>query len=140
MTDGIEHFADLLVVSFVKRDFIPAVFVGGFEFLDGCGRGFEAVFKTHTAPQFERAIETEFSAGHIKLIADCAKLLVPGRSRLVLTAYAIRASALSLDCLVRETLGGRPGVQSVGELALAEEWGDRLIGTSLYVRFEGLDG
>jgi anti-sigma B factor antagonist len=28
----------------------------------------------HTAPQFERAIETEFSAGHLRLIADCAKL------------------------------------------------------------------
>jgi anti-sigma B factor antagonist len=34
----------------------------------------EGYLDAHTAPQFERAIETEFSAGHIKLIADCAKL------------------------------------------------------------------
>ena len=34
----------------------------------------EGYLDAHTAPQFERAIETEFSAGHTKLIADCAKL------------------------------------------------------------------
>ncbi|MCC6538113.1 MAG: STAS domain-containing protein [Bryobacterales bacterium] len=28
----------------------------------------------HTAPQFERAIEAEFSGGHTRLIADCAGL------------------------------------------------------------------
>ncbi|MBM3794487.1 MAG: STAS domain-containing protein [Acidobacteria bacterium] len=28
----------------------------------------------HTAPQFERAIEVEFSGGHTKMIADCAGL------------------------------------------------------------------
>ena len=71
------------------------------------------------------------------LLADCAKLLAPGPSRLTLTAYAIRASALSLDGLVRETLRDRAGTQSAGELALAEEHGGRLIGTSLYVRWEG---
>ncbi len=71
------------------------------------------------------------------LLADCVKLLAPGRSRLALTAYAIRASALTLDGLVRETLGGRIGVQTAGELALAEDGGTRVIGTSLYVRWVG---
>ena len=28
----------------------------------------------HTAPQFERAIETEFGAGHARIVADCAGL------------------------------------------------------------------
>ncbi len=36
--------------------------------------GLEGYLDAHTAPLFERAIETEFSAGHTKLIADCAKL------------------------------------------------------------------
>ena len=36
--------------------------------------GLEGYLDAHTAPQFERAIETEFSAGHLRLIADCAKL------------------------------------------------------------------
>ncbi len=70
------------------------------------------------------------------LLKDCAKLLAPGSSRLVLTAYAIRASALTLDCLVRETLPN--GTQTAGELALAEESGTRLIGASLFVRWIGL--
>ena len=74
------------------------------------------------------------------LLDDCAKLLAPGPSRLTLTAYAIRASALSLDGLVRETLRAHGGTQTAGELALAEEHGGRLIGTSLYVRWEGPHG
>ena len=36
--------------------------------------GLVGYLDAHTAPQFERAIETEFSAGHARLIADCAKL------------------------------------------------------------------
>ena len=36
--------------------------------------GLEGYLDAHTAPLFERAIETEFSAGHTRLIADCAKL------------------------------------------------------------------
>lgn len=28
----------------------------------------------HTAPQFEKAVEDEFSAGHVRLIVDCAGL------------------------------------------------------------------
>ncbi len=28
----------------------------------------------HTAPEFEKAIQQEFDAGHVKLIADCAGL------------------------------------------------------------------
>ena len=71
------------------------------------------------------------------VLADCAKLLAPGPSRLALTAYAIRASALTLDGLVRETLGSRGGEQTAGELALAEDGGTRVIGTSLYVRWVG---
>ncbi len=28
----------------------------------------------HTAPEFEKAIQQEFDAGHVKLIADCGEL------------------------------------------------------------------
>lgn len=69
------------------------------------------------------------------MMADCASLLAPGPSRLILTAYAIRASALALDGLVAETLAARPGVRSAGELALADESRGRRIGTSLFVRW-----
>jgi 23S rRNA (cytosine1962-C5)-methyltransferase len=69
------------------------------------------------------------------LLADCVKLLAADHARLILTAYAIRASALSLDGLVAEALGGRAGERQVGELALQEESGGRLVGTSMFVRW-----
>jgi 23S rRNA (cytosine1962-C5)-methyltransferase len=73
------------------------------------------------------------------LLRDCAPLLAPGRAALVLTTYAIRASALATDALVRECLEGRPGVTQSGELAVVEEAGGRLLPTSLYTRWTSSD-
>jgi len=69
------------------------------------------------------------------LLADCAKLLAPEGAHMILTAYAIRASSLALDGLMRETLRDRGGHFESGELALQEASGRRLIGTSLYSRW-----
>ncbi|MFZ1104087.1 MAG: class I SAM-dependent methyltransferase [Hyphomicrobiaceae bacterium] len=69
------------------------------------------------------------------LLRDCAQLLAPGRAALVLTTYAIRASALAMDGLVRECLAGRRGVTESGELAVVEQSGGRLLPTSLYTRW-----
>lgn len=69
------------------------------------------------------------------LLADCVKLLAPGRAHMILTAYAIRASALMLDGLMREALAERGGTIESGELALAEQSAGRLIGTSLFSRW-----
>ena len=63
-------------------------------------------------PKFGRGPEGEVwdvFAHLAPLLRDCAALLAPGRSALVLTTYAIRASALAIDGLVRECLGGRRG-------------------------------
>jgi 23S rRNA (cytosine1962-C5)-methyltransferase len=69
------------------------------------------------------------------LLADCAKLLAP-TSRLVLTAYAIRASALAMDGLVRDVLGARGGRIVSGELAVLEHLpGGRALPTSLFCRW-----
>ena len=73
------------------------------------------------------------------LLRDCAALLAPGRSALVLTTYAIRASALATDGLVRECFGHRPGIVDSGELAVIEEAGRRLLPTSLYTRWTSDD-
>jgi 23S rRNA (cytosine1962-C5)-methyltransferase len=54
------------------------------------------------------------------LLRDCAVLMAPGRGHLVLTVYAIRASALAIGQLVQETLAERPGTFEVGELAITE--------------------
>jgi 23S rRNA (cytosine1962-C5)-methyltransferase len=61
----------------------------------------------------------------------CRDLLKPERSFLVLTAYAIRASFLSIDRLCRQVLG--PNVES-GELALRGGNGG-LLATSLFSRW-----
>jgi 23S rRNA (cytosine1962-C5)-methyltransferase len=73
------------------------------------------------------------------LLRDCAALLARQRAALVLTTYAIRASALATDALVRECLVGRPGVLESGELAVVEETGGRLLPTSLYTRWTSAD-
>jgi len=69
------------------------------------------------------------------LLRDCSALLAPQRAALVLTTYAIRASALATDGLMRECLAGRAGAIESGELAVAEEAGGRLLPTSLFTRW-----
>jgi 23S rRNA (cytosine1962-C5)-methyltransferase len=69
------------------------------------------------------------------LLRDCAQLLAPGHAALVLTTYAIRASALAMDGLMRECLEGRRGVMESGELAVIEQSRGRLLPTSLYTRW-----
>jgi 23S rRNA (cytosine1962-C5)-methyltransferase len=73
------------------------------------------------------------------LLRDCAALLGARRSALVLTTYAIRASALATDALVRECLVGRPGTTESGELAVIEDAGGRLLPTSHYTRWTSDD-
>lgn len=73
------------------------------------------------------------------LLRECALLLAPGRAALVLTTYAIRASALAIDALARECLAARPGVIESGELAVIEEAAGRLLPTSHYTRWVASD-
>ena len=69
------------------------------------------------------------------LLADCAKLLAPQNAALILTVYAIRASSLAFAQLLDETLAGRRGDITLGELAIREEGGKRAVPTSLYARW-----
>ena len=66
-----------------------------------------------------------------EMLTLCRDLLKPERSFLVLTAYAIRASFLSLHRLCEQVLG--PNVES-GELALRSK-DDALLATSLFSRW-----
>lgn len=70
-----------------------------------------------------------------RLLKDCARLLVPGSAALVLTIYAIRASALAFDQLAREVLAQRGGSFASGELAIREADGGRLLPASLFTRW-----
>jgi 23S rRNA (cytosine1962-C5)-methyltransferase len=68
-----------------------------------------------------------------EMLRLCRELLKPG-GFLILTAYAIRASFLSLHRLSEDVLG--PGVES-GELALKDQGGG-LLATSLFSRWTAL--
>ena len=68
-------------------------------------------------------------------MTDCSKLLAPGQAALVLTVYAIRASTLAFDQLVREVLAQRGGSFESGELAIREHSGERAVPTSLFTRW-----
>ena len=54
---------------------------------------------------------------------------------MVLTVYAIRASALSFDQVLRQTLKSAGGVYDTGELAITAQSGP-LVPTSLFVRWK----
>ena len=69
------------------------------------------------------------------LLHDCAALLSDDAAFLLLNAYAARISGLSLAHLMREAIGDRGGRIDWGELALAEERGERAIGLSFFARW-----
>jgi 23S rRNA (cytosine1962-C5)-methyltransferase len=70
------------------------------------------------------------------LLGDIAKLLTPRDAAMVLTVYAIRASALAFDQLLQEALRGKGGNFESGELAIRAASGP-LVPTSLFVRWSG---
>jgi 23S rRNA (cytosine1962-C5)-methyltransferase len=70
------------------------------------------------------------------LLADVVKLLAPRDAAMVLTVYAIRASALAFDQLMQDALDGKGGNFESGELAVRAASGP-LVPTSLFVRWSG---
>jgi 23S rRNA (cytosine1962-C5)-methyltransferase len=69
-----------------------------------------------------------------QLMKDCAALLAP-QAALVLTVYAIRASALAFDQLTRDALAKRGGAFQSGELAIRASGGGHAVPTSLFTRW-----
>lgn len=70
------------------------------------------------------------------LLGDLAKLLAPKDAAMVLTVYAIRASALAFDQVLRDALDGKGGTFESGELAIRSQRAS-LVPTSLFVRWNG---
>lgn len=89
-------------------------------------------------PKFGRGPDGEvwdLFAGLPPLLRDCAALLAPRQASMILTVYAIRASALAFDQLMRETLRDRGGRFDTGELAIAPAKGGFAVPTSLFTRW-----
>jgi 23S rRNA (cytosine1962-C5)-methyltransferase len=88
-------------------------------------------------PKFGRGPEGEvwdLFAGLPGLLGNCAQLLAPSHAAMVLTVYAIRASALAFDQLCRDVLAERGGSFSSGELAIRAKGGNA-VPTSLFTRW-----
>jgi 23S rRNA (cytosine1962-C5)-methyltransferase len=69
------------------------------------------------------------------MMRACRALLSDDALFLILTAYSIRASFLSIDELAAECLADAGGLLESGELVLREEGGGRALSTSLFSRW-----
>jgi 23S rRNA (cytosine1962-C5)-methyltransferase len=69
------------------------------------------------------------------LLQTCRSLLSEQPLFVVLTAYAIRTSALSLYYLLQEMLHGYGGTMTAGEMVLVEESAHRLLSTAIFARW-----
>jgi 23S rRNA (cytosine1962-C5)-methyltransferase len=72
------------------------------------------------------------------LLNSCASVLTPKPLFFAMTAYAIRASALSLYYSVQEQLKSLQGELSCGELVLQERSAQRMISLAIFARWSSL--
>lgn len=89
-------------------------------------------------PKFGRGPEGqvwEFYESLPNLLNECRQLLSPQARCVVLTAYAIRASALSVYYALAEMVEGLGGQVSTGELALLESSAGRFLSMAIYARW-----
>lgn len=69
------------------------------------------------------------------LLKNCAALLSPDARFMILTAYALRLSALSLTHMMTDALGDKGGTIDYGELLLMDQSGTRPLPTSMFCRW-----
>ena len=73
-----------------------------------------------------------------QLLDICRQILTPHPLFIVLTAYAVKASALTLHYMVDQMMRGYRGEISAGETVLIETSAGRMISTAMYVRWNAL--
>ena len=71
------------------------------------------------------------------LLENCAQLLSPKAVFMLITAYAVKASALTLHYAVEEVTRSRGGIVQAGEVTLQEKSANRLISMAIYARWSG---
>jgi len=70
-----------------------------------------------------------------ELLAACRQILTPQPQFIVLTAYAVKASALTLYNALAEMLAAHPGTLSAGEVLLREQSAGRYLSTAIFARW-----
>jgi len=89
-------------------------------------------------PKFGRGPEGErwlIEEDLIDFLSNCVKLLSTDAKFMILTAYAMRLSSLSLGNLMTDMLHARGGKIDCGELLIKQESANRYLSTSLYTRW-----
>lgn len=69
------------------------------------------------------------------LLEGCRQILSPNPQFLVLTAYAVKASALTLYYAVEEIMKKHTGTTSAGEVLLQQKSGNRAISMAIFARW-----
>lgn len=70
-----------------------------------------------------------------ELLSACSQVLSPEPLFVILTVYAIRASALSLHYTLQEAIGAYGGSLTSGEMGLVERSARRVLSTAIFVRW-----
>ncbi len=89
-------------------------------------------------PKFGRGPKGEVWKLHESLpalLAACRAILSESPLFVVLTAYAIRASALSLYYALEEMMSGYSGSIAVGEMGIVEQSAGRVLSTAMFARW-----
>jgi 23S rRNA (cytosine1962-C5)-methyltransferase len=69
------------------------------------------------------------------MLTACKNVLLPKPLFLIVTAYAVKSSALTLHGAINDMTSSRGGDLEVGELVTVEKSGGRLISNAIYARW-----
>ncbi len=73
-----------------------------------------------------------------ELLQSCKEVLSPTPSFVVITAYAVKASALTLHYTMKELMSKWKGEVEAGEIVLEEESAGRLLSTAIFARWSAI--
>lgn len=73
------------------------------------------------------------------LLDACRQILSPQPVFVALTAYAVKASPLTLYYAMQEMLAGKSGSLTAGEIALTEKSAGRLLSTAIFARWTSIE-
>jgi len=80
----------------------------------------------------------EFYKAISELLASIQQILSPNPAFIVLTAYAIKASAITLEQALSEMMKPYQGVTECGEVVLKDSSAGRLLSTSIFARWNNI--
>lgn len=89
-------------------------------------------------PRYGRGPDGEvwrFETDVAPMLKNCAELLSDDAQFMILTAYALRLSPLTLDHMMKDALGDRKGTRDYGELLLMDQTKSRPLATSMFARW-----